>query len=215
MPIADIIREIDAHLLSLRLARKLLSAPLAGMRRKRTDEGNRTETRKQAASTPSSNSSMVENKSGSDRKAPEGKTRKQRTESIAETPRPPAPPAANLKQSLITVTEPAQPPALDKDALVPKEKESSVKVVRRSKTARPGKTALRGTPNEIKPAIALAGSLNSRIVVVSAKQAQQERDRAAHTEAPRPRARATGLTGRLAFEALFNDAGDSSKSSGQ
>jgi hypothetical protein len=62
-----------------------------------------------------------------------------------------------------------------------------------------------------KPAIALGGPVHSRIVVVSAEQAQRELERAAQSEVRRPRVPATGLTGKLAFEALFNDGGDTSK----
>jgi hypothetical protein len=62
-----------------------------------------------------------------------------------------------------------------------------------------------------KPAIALAGLVHSKIVVVSAEQAQREWERAAQSEVRRPRVPATGLTGKRAFEALFNDGNDTSK----
>lgn len=67
------------------------------------------------------------------------------------------------------------------------------------------------TLEHAKPAIALAGRVPSKIVVVSAEQAQRERDRAAQSVVQRPRLPAIGLTGRAAFEALFNDGSDTSK----
>ena len=54
-----------------------------------------------------------------------------------------------------------------------------------------------------KPAIALAGHSGARIVVVPADEVRRERERAAQPEVRRPRVPASGLTGRLAFEALF------------
>lgn len=67
-----------------------------------------------------------------------------------------------------------------------------------------------------KPAIALSSSMN-RIVVVAPEQLQRERDRGQTVAAAvqRPRVPSTGLTGRLAFEALFKDTIDPSKASGQ
>jgi hypothetical protein len=60
-------------------------------------------------------------------------------------------------------------------------------------------------PWKIKPATALGGSLPSRVVVVSAEELKRERERAANSEPRRPRMPAAGLSGRLAFEALFKD----------
>jgi len=54
-----------------------------------------------------------------------------------------------------------------------------------------------------KPAIALAGAAGAKIVVVPAEQVRREREQAARPEVRRPRVPASGLTGRLAFEALF------------
>lgn len=47
--------------------------------------------------------------------------------------------------------------------------------------------------------------MSSRVLVVPAEDVKRERDRAAHSEVRRPRVPATGLTGRLAFEALFKN----------
>jgi hypothetical protein len=66
-----------------------------------------------------------------------------------------------------------------------------------------------------KPAIALAGPMNAKIVVVSAAQAQREREEATRPLPQKPRVPATGLSGRRAFEALFGDLNDASKNSRQ
>jgi hypothetical protein len=58
-------------------------------------------------------------------------------------------------------------------------------------------------PDATKPAIALAGPAGARIVVVPAEQVRREREQAAQPKVQRPRVLGTGLTGRLAFEALF------------
>lgn len=58
-------------------------------------------------------------------------------------------------------------------------------------------------PDTAKPAIALAGPQGAKIVVVPADQVRRERERASQPEVRRPRGPAPGLTGRLAFEALF------------
>jgi hypothetical protein len=69
-------------------------------------------------------------------------------------------------------------------------------------------------PVAIKPAIALAGPMNTKVVVVSAEQARKEREQAAVPAIPRPRRSLSGLSGRLAFEALFEHGTKRSKTSG-
>ena len=61
-----------------------------------------------------------------------------------------------------------------------------------------------------KPANALGGSVPFRVVVVSAEEAQKTRDRAMPSAVMQPRKPASGLSGRLAFEALFKVGSDSS-----
>jgi hypothetical protein len=82
----------------------------------------------------------------------------------------------------------------------------------RHRTAKP---ALGNEPNANKPAIALAGPMNAKIVVISAEQIQREREKAAHPAIRRPRLPASGLSGRRAFEALFRNQADPTKTSGQ
>lgn len=83
---------------------------------------------------------------------------------------------------------------------------SSTRTERRPVTKRAFRTALEYS----KPAIALAGPVRSKIVVVSAEQAQREQERAAQSAVQRPRLPAIGIR-RTAFEALFNDGSDTSK----
>jgi hypothetical protein len=73
----------------------------------------------------------------------------------------------------------------------------------RSVRLRTSKSKAGTTPDAAKPAIALAGPAGAKIVVVPAEQVRRERERAAQPEVRRPRVPSSGLTGRLAFEALF------------
>jgi hypothetical protein len=63
-------------------------------------------------------------------------------------------------------------------------------------------------------AIGPTGPVHFKIVVVPAEQARRERERVAQSAVHRPHVAATGLTGKAAFEALFKDGGDTSKSTG-
>jgi hypothetical protein len=77
------------------------------------------------------------------------------------------------------------------------------------------KPALGNGPDALKPAIALAGPMNAKIVVVSAEQVQRERAQTAHPAIRRPRPPASGPSGRRAFEALFGDQTDPARASEQ
>jgi hypothetical protein len=63
---------------------------------------------------------------------------------------------------------------------------------------------------QAKPMNAISGSPSSRVVVVSAEEVRKAREQAAHFAVKRPRVSVAGLTGRKAFEALFNDESNSS-----
>jgi hypothetical protein len=63
---------------------------------------------------------------------------------------------------------------------------------------------------QAKPTNTISGSAPSRVVVVSAEEVRKAREQAAHPIVKRPRVSAAGLTGRKAFEALFNDESNSS-----
>jgi hypothetical protein len=85
----------------------------------------------------------------------------------------------------------------------------------RSVSHRSPKPASGNKPDALKPAIAVAGPVNTKIVVVPAKQVQQEREQAGRPPVQRPRLSATGLSGKLAFEALFKGDTEPSKATGQ
>jgi hypothetical protein len=61
-----------------------------------------------------------------------------------------------------------------------------------------------GNQESIKPGTALSNAPGSRIIVISAEQAQNERKRLAKPVAVPHRSPGSGSTGRLAFEALFS-----------
>lgn len=203
MAIAEIINEIDAYLFRLRNARELLRAPI-------TQAPHKNEPRRQKAVKasktvrPFSRKPRIrENKSRFDRIVAPAKTPKQRVDSVSRVrgsvvvaKQPPAAVSAQKSQQDVRIE---RLPASDRRIRSPRTE-------RRPVSKRAFATTL-----ETKPAIALAGPVHSKIVVVSAEQAQRERERAAQSEVRRPRVPATGLTGKLAFEALFNDGSDASK----
>jgi hypothetical protein len=57
--------------------------------------------------------------------------------------------------------------------------------------------------------------MNTKIKVVSAEQVKREREQAARPQIRPQRTPVAGLSGRPAFEALFKDEADPSKTSGQ
>ena len=57
----------------------------------------------------------------------------------------------------------------------------------------------------IKPAIATAGHMNTRVVVISVEQLRREQEQTSRSAIQRPHLPAAGLSGRLAFAALFKD----------
>jgi hypothetical protein len=60
-------------------------------------------------------------------------------------------------------------------------------------------------PDANKSAIAIAGHMNTKVVVISVEQLRREREQASHSAIQRPRLPAAALSGRLAFAALFKD----------
>jgi hypothetical protein len=207
MTIAEIIDEIDAYLACLRHARDLLLAPMTKARREGESRRKRVVKAGKTGQPLSSKPRIREKKSRFDRKVAPAAIPEQRVDSVSRVGGPVAPQAAELTQPLVAVTP--QKPQQD----VPIERlPSSDRQMSSTRTARRRVTKRAfGTILETKPAIALAGPVHSRILVVSAEQAQRERERAAQSEVRRPRVPATGLTGKLAFEALFNDGSDTSK----
>ena len=208
MTISEIINEIDAYLLCLRNVRDQLLAPMRKARRKSEPRRKRAVKASKTGPPLSSKPRIRVNKPSFDRMVAPATTPKQRVDSVYRVHGSVAPQAAVPKQPPVAVR--AQKPQQDVriERLPASDRQiSSTRTVHRPVTKR----ALGTKPENSKPAIALAGPVNSKIVVVSAEQAQRERKRAALSEVRRPRVPATGLSGKLAFEALFNDGSDTSK----
>jgi len=208
MTIAEIINEIDAYLLCLRHARDLLLAPMTEARRER-ESRRKTAVKASKPGRPLSSKPRIrENKSRFDPMVAPATTPRQNVDPDSQVRGSVGPQAAVPEQPPVAVT--AQKP--QQDVTIERlpssyRQRSSTRTVRRPVTKRALGTILENS----KPAIALANPAHSKIVVVSAEQAQRERERAAKSESRRPRLPATGLTGKLAFEALFNDGNDTSK----
>ena len=200
MAIADIIKEIDAYVLSLRHARELLLPT--------SESGHKEKLNlKKRAPAPSGKPPMLENESRISRPATVRKILKERVEPVPVIHRSVSRHDAKTGQPEIAPADLPQAQNAPQETLSSIETNSSVRSVRGSIR----KPAFGRQANHVKPAIALAGSMDSRIVVVSAQEAQRERDQAAQSQVRRPRVPAVGRTGRLAFEALFRDETDPSK----
>ena len=222
MPIAKIIHQIDAYLSSLLQARELLSAPIEKAPNESLPRQQRKiKSRKMAAAAPTK-ARVLKPKSRSAAQSAERSAMKERSRIH---------PPSQVRNSLTApVAEPDQPRPVEDAKPVPASTIQPQQIIRTERpstlksanAARPARRSIPKPPvrpklEAAKPAIALAGSMNSRIVVVSAEQARQERNRTAPTppEVRRPRVPSTGLNGKLAFEALFKDSSDPSTSSGQ
>jgi len=207
MTVAEIINEIDAYLLCLRHARDILLAPMTKARHEGESRHKRVVKATKTGRPFSSKPRIREQESAFDRKVAPSTTREQRPDSVSRLRGSVAPQAAALKQSPVAVTPQKPQQDVPIQRLPPSHRKMpSTRSVRRPVTKRGFGTIL-----ETKPAIGLAGPVHSKIVVVSAEQAQRDRQRAAQSEVRRPRVPATGLTGKLAFEALFSDGSDTSK----
>jgi len=211
MPVAEILREIDAHISCLRAARELLAAPWPKVQpaRARRKNGKVKATKKTSGS--AIKPVIQTNKSRSNRVIIQSERANKPVESVVPPVGAFAPSTLDSNQRPIVVKEPSLQQTADRAVPTPRKprrvKESVHRIIHQPSS--------RSKPASVKPAVALAGSVSSRIVVVSAEQARQEREknRAAQSVVPRPRVPASGLSGRLAFEALFKDATDPSKSS--
>jgi hypothetical protein len=116
------------------------------------------------------------------------------------------PQTANTEQSAKVELERTIPQSVAITRLPASWRAGSFRSVGHHTAKRPSRTP----PESARPAIALAGPTNTRIVVVSADQVQRERAQVAPPVVRRPR---TVSSGRLAFEALFADSTDLSKGS--
>jgi len=139
------------------------------------------------------------NKSRSNRPVGHLKKGTERIEISAQIPSTITQPATHLEQPAIAPPEPTMPQSVVITRIPSKGFRTSISSVRlRISKSNPGTK-----PDAAKPAIALAGAAGAKIVVVPAEQVRREREQATRPEVRRPRVPASGLTGRLAFEALF------------
>jgi hypothetical protein len=213
MPIAEIIKEIDAYLSRLQRARDLLLAPMMEPQPKRMHRHKRKiNIGRKSAPAFSSRSELHANRSRAKRAASQGNRAKKLT-SVPPVRRSAVRKAARPEQSQSAAIESAVQSTVTPPQIVNKEVPASKRQIPSTRSARrtTATPAIRTKLKETKPAIALAGPMTSKIVVVSAEQARQERERATQPQVRRPRPPSTGLSGKLAFEALFNDAPDPSK----
>ena len=190
MPIAEIIAEIDTYLARLRQARELLSGHRAKSSPKRVPPSN-------GRPYSSSRRRGDEQKSRSEQAVAPLKRAMKRVDVSVPVPSAPVP-AAEKKHA----SSSNHPPIAQPERAVPSRWRSSTV---RSVSHRTPKAVLGTKLDAIKPAIALAGSVGTKIVVVSAEQMRREREQAVPSEVRRPRKVTSGLSGRRAFEALFPD----------
>jgi hypothetical protein len=142
---------------------------------------------------------VEKNKCRSNRPAAHLKRGRERVEIGAPAPNSTTHNASYLGQRVVAQTERGTRQSVVVKRLPSKGPRGSIRSVRfRSPKSNPSTK-----PDAAKPAIALAGPAGARIVVVPAEQVRREREQALQRRVPRPRVRGAGLTGRLAFEALF------------
>lgn len=208
MPIAEIIHEIDAYLSRLRQARELLSGRITNVPQEKNPQRKKPLVRRADPSSSTTHRSG-KNKTPSNRPVDHQKGQKRLGDASNQIPKAVLPQTTNMEQSVKTEPERIIPQTIAITRLPASRRARSF----RSYGDRPAKRPSRTAPESAQPAIALAGQTNTRIVVVSADQVQRERAQAAPPVVRRPRIATSGLTGRLAFEALFADSIDPSKGS--
>jgi hypothetical protein len=198
MPITEIINEIDAYLSRLRQARELLldrktEAPQKGASRPKSVTPRRAD--------PTFSHGRRANKSKSRLNHPMAHLKKEteRVEAGAAVPSSVTPYASGFEQPPMAQPERDLPQSVAVRRLPSKGPDTSIRSVR----SRNPKSTAGSKPDAEKPAIALAGPAGAKIVVVPAEQLRRERERAAQPAVPQPPKSGSGLTGRLAFEALF------------
>jgi hypothetical protein len=201
MPVADIIGEIDAYLSRLSQARELLSE-------RTTEESPKQVARRETKVAvrkpePASSSSQRtnKNKSRSNRPVAHLEEVRMRGGVNVQVPHTESNGVSQSEQPAISESERAIPQNIVITRLPASRRISSIRAAHR----RTGKLALGSKPDPLKPAIALAGPTNSKIVVISAEQMKREREQVAPQPVLRPHPPTSGLSGKLAFAALFKD----------
>jgi hypothetical protein len=207
----EIINHIDAYLSSLRLAREILSKSLAGPRvkgvvkkmKKAKKEGPVVSTKSRIRTTSRTKVPP----------APRTVAKTLVASVAASIPSSPAPQVEALAPlptaTSTTVSESLPLPNVERGRLAYRRPRSGIRSSH-TRSLRASEPTSRASLESTKPAIALAGPVNSKIVVVSAEQARRDRERAASPEIQPRSIRGSGLTGRLAFESLFRDTSDRS-----
>ena len=211
MPIAEIVKEIDAYLSRLIQARELLVDLMTESSQKRLPRRKKNVLVRQAETTISSRRRSAKNKSLSTPLVAHQNQVSVPGDATAQVPRAIPHQASHTEQSAIVQPKRTLEQSMVITRLPASRRISSIRSVRH-RTAKP---AVATKLDAIKPAIALAGPMSAKIVVVSAEQVQRERERAAHPEVRRPQVRTSGLSGRRAFEALFEAENNPSKAPGQ
>jgi hypothetical protein len=198
MATIEIINEIDAYLSRLRQARELLLHQKTGTTKTRAPRRKMKVTPGQAPQASSRIRRAEKNKSPSNPSFVHLKKRTERVDIVAQVPSPVPDHHSDLVLPAIAQSE----HSVSQKVIVKKLPPRGLRALVRSVRHRTPKPTLDPKPDAAKPAIALAGPQGAKIVVVPAEQVRREREEAAQPEVRRPRL-PLGLTGRLAFEALF------------
>jgi hypothetical protein len=202
MPITEIIHEIDTYLSRLRQAREVLLGPMAEDAQKRVPPSKGKVLVGQTDPVLSSRGRVEENRSRSNHRVTDQKRETEHGDGAAQLSSGVAQESVDSERPATLKPEPERttPRHVLVTRVPARRRNGSVKSAHHPIT----NSALRAKPEAPKPAIALAGSISGRIVVVSAEQVRLERE-AACPAVRSPRLPGTGLTGRRAFEALFKD----------
>jgi hypothetical protein len=199
MPLDEIIDEIDAYLSRLRHARELLLDRRTEAPQKKVPRRKRKVTPREADPASSRRRRADKNKSRSNHPVAHLKRGTEGVEISAQV-------ASSVTHGDSHLVHPAiaQPErAISQSVAVKRRPSKGLNTSIRALRHRTPKSNADREPDAARPAIALAGPAGAKIVVVPAEQVRRERERAAHPEVRRPRVPTSGLTGRLAFEALF------------
>jgi hypothetical protein len=209
MPIAEIISEIDAYLSRLREARELLLDGKTERPKMKTPRRKR----KVLVSKPviSTGRRSDEGKSGSSHPVADLKKVRGRLETTSQLPIEVDLDSSHREQATLEAPERITEPSVFVTRLPARRRRTSI----RSELHGTAKPAAGTKPVAVRPAIALARPTNTKIVVVSAEEARQQREQGSRPAVQRPRVPATAMSGRTAFEALFKDEPEPSKTPGQ
>ena len=208
MPIPEIIDGIDAYLSILHQAREILLTGRTETHQKSTRRNKRKSILERTR--PARLNRRVEEKnSQSNRPIPPLSAVTDRAAARIQTNSDVTRDAPRPEQQTPVSPERAIPQGVEIKRIPARHRSGAIRSLRQQ-TVKP---ALGRKPDAIKPAIALGGSAKSKIIVVSAEQLQRQREQAAQSAVRGSRLPASGLTGRLAFEVLFNGGKEPGKTS--